>query len=247
MDATVRSGSRRRARHGRAVAPGGTPDHDQAPQHGRDARGPGPDRKPRCVRHGRRRDRAASRSACTQHRGHHLAAHQPGRRRRAGRRPRARSSPRCSWKRAGPAAVAAATATSPTTSSTASTSASARSGSTLMACLPAGDGRRDGLPRQPRARWPSYQSGGIQMAFLDADGNVILEFDAAPPRRASWARGWPPASTTSRREAGVVTLGGHPRGHAPSSAPTATSPASTAATTTSRPTRSRATPSPSPR
>jgi heat shock protein HslJ len=52
-------------------------------------------------------------------------------------------------------------------------------GSTLMACLPA-------VMDVEQAYFANlvnvvkYQSGGIQMAFLDADDNFILEFDLAP-------------------------------------------------------------------
>lgn len=52
-------------------------------------------------------------------------------------------------------------------------------GSTLMACLPP-------VMDVEQAYFAnlgevvSYQSGGIQMAFLDADGDFVLEFDLAP-------------------------------------------------------------------
>jgi len=52
-------------------------------------------------------------------------------------------------------------------------------GSTLMACPgPAGDVERAYLANLGMVA--SYQSGGIQMALLDADGEFILEFDLAP-------------------------------------------------------------------
>lgn len=52
-------------------------------------------------------------------------------------------------------------------------------GSTLMACpAPAGDVEAAYFANLGRVA--EYRSGGIQMAFLDADGGVILEFDLAP-------------------------------------------------------------------
>ena len=52
-------------------------------------------------------------------------------------------------------------------------------GSTLMACLPAVmDIEQAYLANLGNV--VAYQSGGIQMAFLNADGDFILEFDLAP-------------------------------------------------------------------
>jgi heat shock protein HslJ len=52
-------------------------------------------------------------------------------------------------------------------------------GSTLMACAgPAGDVESAYFANLGLVT--SYQSGGIQMAFLDADGNFVLEFGLAP-------------------------------------------------------------------
>jgi len=52
-------------------------------------------------------------------------------------------------------------------------------GSTLMAC-PGPAGNIEQAYFANLGRVASYQSGGIQMAFLDADGEFILEFDLAP-------------------------------------------------------------------
>lgn len=60
-------------------------------------------------------------------------------------------------------------------------------GSTLMACPgPAGDVESEYLANLGLVA--SYQSGGIQMALLDAEGEFLLEFDLAPPRSVvgSW-------------------------------------------------------------
>lgn len=50
----------------------------------------------------------------------------------------------------------------------------------------------------------SYQSGGIQMAFLDADGNFLLEFDLAP--EATIVGAWVATGINNQQEpAGVVS------------------------------------------
>ena len=60
-------------------------------------------------------------------------------------------------------------------------------GSTLMACTgPAADVETAYFSNLGQVT--SYQSGGIQMAFLDADGNFVLEFDLAP--QASIVGSW---------------------------------------------------------
>jgi heat shock protein HslJ len=52
-------------------------------------------------------------------------------------------------------------------------------GSTLMAC-PGAAGDVEAAYFGNLGLVASYQSGGIQMAFLDADGEVLLEYDLAP-------------------------------------------------------------------
>lgn len=52
-------------------------------------------------------------------------------------------------------------------------------GSTMMACMPAVMDFEQAYFAN-LGKVASYQSGGIQMAFLDADGDFILEFDIAP-------------------------------------------------------------------
>jgi heat shock protein HslJ len=52
-------------------------------------------------------------------------------------------------------------------------------GSTMMACLPAVMDVEQAYFAN-LAEVASYQSGGIQMALLDADGEFLLEFDLAP-------------------------------------------------------------------
>lgn len=77
-------------------------------------------------------------------------------------------------------------------------------GSTLMACLPAASAVEQAYFANLGAV-AAYQSGGIQMALLDADGNFILEFDAAPP--ASVVGSWVATGINNQlgENAGVVS------------------------------------------
>ena len=45
----------------------------------------------------------------------------------------------------------------------------------------------------------AYQSGGIQMALLDAEGDFLLEFDLAPEATVVGWSGSPKASTTATK------------------------------------------------
>jgi heat shock protein HslJ len=76
-------------------------------------------------------------------------------------------------------------------------------GATMMACLPA-------VMDVEQAYFgnlgevASYKSGGIQMALLNADGDPILEFEAAPP--ASVVGSWVATGINNQQEqAGVVS------------------------------------------
>lgn len=77
-------------------------------------------------------------------------------------------------------------------------------GSTLMACLPAVMDLEQAYFAN-LGQVASYQSGGIQMAFLDADANFILEFDAAPA--ASVVGSWVATNINNQKgeNAGVVS------------------------------------------
>ncbi len=74
-------------------------------------------------------------------------------------------------------------------------------GSTMMACLPPVMDIEQAYFAN-LGQVTSYQSGGIQMAFLDADGNFILEFDAVPPATVvgAWA-----ATGINNQVGGVVS------------------------------------------
>ena len=76
-------------------------------------------------------------------------------------------------------------------------------GSTMMACLPpVMDIEQAYLANLGQVA--SYQSGGIQMAFLDADGRFILEFDLAPA--ATIVGSWVATGINNQLEqAGVVS------------------------------------------
>ncbi len=74
-------------------------------------------------------------------------------------------------------------------------------GSTLMACAgPASDVESAYFANLGLVT--SYQSGGIQMAFLDADGDFILEFDLVP--EASVVGSWV-AQSINNQVGGVVS------------------------------------------
>jgi heat shock protein HslJ len=75
-------------------------------------------------------------------------------------------------------------------------------GSTMMACLPPiMDIEQSYLENLGLVT--SYQSGGIQMAFLDAEGNFILEFDVAPPE--SVVGSWVATGINNQNDAVVTT------------------------------------------
>ncbi len=77
-------------------------------------------------------------------------------------------------------------------------------GSTLMACLPRVSDVEQAFFAN-LGQVAAYQSGGIQMALLDAAGNSILGFDAAPP--ASVVGAWVATGINNQlgENAGVVS------------------------------------------
>ncbi len=75
--------------------------------------------------------------------------------------------------------------------------------STLMAC-PEPASAVESAYFADLAQVVSYQSGGIQMAFLDADGDFLLEFDLAPA--ATLVGAWIATGINNQQEqAGVVS------------------------------------------